>query len=446
MPANPAPTNRPASLSPRDAWAYALLGGPLAMAALPIYVVVPNFYAAAMGLELAVVGTVLMLARLLDAGLDPVFGVWSDRSARLPGGRQRFVRAGLPVLALGMLALFIPPTLEPVPAAAWLAVTVVVAYVGYSLISVSYQAWAAELATDPTVQTRLCALREGCALAGVLVASVLPTALANWWGQREAYGAYACLFALVLLAAGAVTLRGAPRAPAQSATTTTAAGGWRAPLLDPAFRALAAVFVLNGLAVSIPSTLVLFYIADLLQRPDLTGLFLGLYFLAAACGMPAWVALAARLGLRRAWWLGMLLAVAAFAWAVGLGSGEVVPFALVCIASGLALGADLAFPPALLAGVVEARADRDQPGAAGLYFGWWNLLAKLTLALAAGIALPLLGVLGYAPGQQDAQGTAALAAIYALLPCALKVLAALLLTRVHAPSPRVPPETSEVVP
>ena len=424
-------TESPTLISRRGAWAYALLGAPLAMAALPIYIVVPNYYTASVGLDLAVVGAVLMVARLLDAGLDPLLGLWSDRRAARPGGRQRFVLAGLPVLAVGMLALFLPPPLASAGAAGWLAVTVAVTYVGYSLVSVSYQAWAAEIATDPDGQTRLCALREGCALAGVLAASVLPAVWASWWGPRDAYALYAGCFAAFLLVSGIVTLRWAPRVAVQASAPANAEGRWHVPLRDPAFRALALVFVLNGLAVAIPSTLVMFYIADVLQRPELTGMFLGLYFLAAACGMPLWVALAARLGLRRAWWLGMLVAVGAFAWAAGLSGGEAVSFAVVCVASGLALGADLAFPPALLAGVVEARSRRAQAGSAGHYFGWWNLLAKLTLALAAGVALPLLGLLGYAPGARDVVATTALAGVYALLPCALKLLAALLLFRVH---------------
>ena len=51
--------------------AYGALGLPLAMAMLPIYVLVPNFYAADLGLGLALTGSVLFLARLLDTVQDP---------------------------------------------------------------------------------------------------------------------------------------------------------------------------------------------------------------------------------------------------------------------------------------------------------------------------------------------------------------------------------------
>ena len=116
----------------------------------------------------------------------------------------------------------------------------------------------------------------------------------------------------------------------------------------------------------------------------------------------------------------MWLAIAAFVWAAGLGNGDVAAFAVVCVASGLALGADLALPPSLLADVIG----RDgSMRAAGAYFGLWTLATKFNLALAAGIALPLLGALGYAPGTRDAGAMHTLAVVYAGVPCALKLAA-----------------------
>ena len=58
-------------LAPRHWLAYGALGLPLAMAALPVYVHVPRFYAETVGIDLALLGVVLLAARLLDAGLDP---------------------------------------------------------------------------------------------------------------------------------------------------------------------------------------------------------------------------------------------------------------------------------------------------------------------------------------------------------------------------------------
>ena len=98
---------------------------------------------------------------------------------------------------------------------------------------------------------------------------------------------------------------------------------------------------------------------------------------------------------------------------------------VVCALSGVALGTDLALPAALLAGTIAASGDRGR--AEGAYFGWWNFATKLNLALAAGVALPLLGLSGYTPGAQDAAALRTLTVAYCLVPCALKLLAATLL-------------------
>ena len=98
---------------------------------------------------------------------------------------------------------------------------------------------------------------------------------------------------------------------------------------------------------------------------------------------------------------------------------------LVCAASGVALGADLALPGAMLTRVIQKAGLSGQ--AEGAFFGWWNAANKLNLALAAGLALPLLQWLGYAPGRRDPQALQALSLAYCALPCALKLGAAALL-------------------
>ncbi|MBU6465689.1 MAG: MFS transporter, partial [Burkholderiales bacterium] len=167
----------------------------------------------------------------------------------------------------------------------------------------------------------------------------------------------------------------------------------------------------------------LFFEQDVLQVPEMQEpRFLATYFLCAALSMPLWLRAVARFGLAPSWLAGMLLAVAAFAWTALLGTGDATAFLVVCALSGAALGADLALPSALLAGVAAAQSEGSQHE--GAYFGWWNLAAKLNLALAAGLALPLLSALGYAPGARDAAALHTLGFAYALLPCALKLAAA----------------------
>ncbi len=402
--------------------AYGVLGLPLAMAMLPIYVLVPNFYAADLGLGLALTGSVLFLARLLDTVQDPWLGRLIDR--RSPRGWTRLLASSALLLSLAMAALLVPPALDSLALAVWLGASLALAYTLHSLVNITYLAWGARLSDQLDVRTRVAAWREGAGLFGVVLASVLPSALATRYGMAAALSVFAAAFAVLLCAAMVILLCAAPQ-PRRSAQRVPAS--WRQPLRNGAFRRLAGIFFINAVAVAIPATLALFFIADRLQLAQLTGLFLALYFLSGAAGLPLWTRLADRLGKRRSWRIGMLSACAAFVWALLLDPGSAWAYAAVCVLSGLALGADLALPPALLADVIPA-AERD---ATAGYFGLWSLLAKLALAI-AGLALPLLALTGYQPGTPAGWN---LALIYAGLPCLLKLLAARLLTSMPSGEP-----------
>jgi Na+/melibiose symporter-like transporter len=414
--AAPAPTT-PTALDGgwRAGAAYGGLGLPLAFVALPLYVMLPNHYATEFGVPLALLGAVLLGARLFDAVTDPWIGRFVDRWFAHSTARVLLAAAlAAVVAAIGFRALFFPAVEGVTALLWWCAGVLAVTYLAYGVLSVLHQAWGARLGGDAPQRARVVAWREGFALAGVLVASVLP-ALAGM-------GAATIVFA-VALAAGVALLARAPQARVEAGSTATLP--MTLPLADPAFRRLLAIFLVNGIASAVPATLVLFFIRDRLQAPAFEPLFLASYFAAGALSMPLWVRVVRRLGLARAWLAGMLLAVAAFVWAALLGPGDVVGYTAVCIASGLALGADLALPGALLAGVIQ-RAGRSGQ-AEGAYFGWWNFATKLNLALAAGLALPLLQWFGYTPGSRDEAALGALVLAYCALPCALKLAAAALL-------------------
>ncbi len=411
-------TVRPAHIGMSGLLAHAALGLPLAMMALPVYVLVPRFYADETGLALATIGALLLGTRLLDACADPLLGAWVDAHRRI-GSYVRPILIACAPLAIGFALLFSPPAdWTPHATALWLALTLTASYLGYSLASIAYQSWGSELARDDAGRTRITAAREGAGLIGVVLAAALPQAL----GIPSLIVLFLVTLALALL----FLLRRSPR-PAPHAGTRGAHGlaGIAVPLGSPRFRWLLAVFVGNGIAAAIPATLVLFFIADRLQLEHHSGLFLALYFVAGAASMPLWVRAAARFGLHAAWLGGMVAAVAAFVWAYALASGDLAAYAAICALSGAALGADLALPPALLARVIDANGHRG--AREGAYFGLWNFVNKLNLALAAGLALPLLGAIGYAPGSRDPDALHALSLTYAVVPCLLKLAAAALL-------------------
>ena len=411
---------------PSEGWRYGLLGLPLAFVALPLYVLLPHHYATVLGVPLALLGGVLLAARLLDAFVDPLIGRWVDRLFDRDARHVlRWGAVAALVLALGFALLFFPPVREVGALLAWAAATLTLTYLAFSTVTVAHQSWGARLGGDEAQRARIVGWREGLGVAGVLVASVAPTAV----GLPATTALFACL-----LAAGWIAWRRSPL-PATAPGPAPQSDPWL-PLRRRAYRRLLAIFMLNGTASAVPATLVLFFIQDRLEAPrSWEPAFLGLYFLCAAASLPLWLALVRRAGLARSWLAGMALAISSFIWTLTLGAGDGAAFLFVCAASGLALGADLALPGALLAGLIQEAGDRGRHE--GAYFGWWNFATKLNLALAAGLALPLLELAGYTPGTRAAGALDALSFAYGLLPCLLKLLAAagLYLAFIRTPGP-----------
>lgn len=380
----------------------------------------PAAYAIDLGLGLAAVGAVLMTVRALDVATDPVLGWLSDRTVTRLGRRIPWLLVGAPLLLFAVWRLFAPPAGAGL---AHLALWSALAYLAWTAITLPYQALGAELADDYLERARLAAAREGAVLIGTLLAVVVAGAVqARGGGAPAALEALSAALLLTLPAAigiAAWRLREPVAPPAPSL-------GWRAAAAlvagNAPFRRLLGAWLLNGMANALPATLVLLYVEHVLGLTAWTGLFLAAYFLAGVAALPLWLALARRVGKHRAWALSMAWACVAFAAVPALGRGDLVPFLVVCLLSGASLGADNALPAAIQADVIDQDTAAGGGGRAGLYFGLWGMATKLALALAVGVAFPLLALVGFDPaaGAGDAR---ALTWLYAALPIALKLCA-----------------------
>ena len=406
---------------------YGLLGLPLAMAALPVYVQIPAYYTTQLGLPLASTGLVLFFARLVDTVQDPLLGRMIDRRQQRIG--SWLIIAAL-LLAMAFYGLWLPPVgnaaqgSSPALLLTWMGVMLVLAYTAHSMINIAYLSWGARLTDSagsnmaPSQSSLLgaAAWREGLGLFGVILASLIPSFI--MLGSPEQIQARLMIYVLGyagLLAMGVAALLLA--APKWRQNSEDKVPSLREALSNTQFRRLLPAYFLNSLSVSVPATLALFFINDRIEAQHMTGYFLASYFLAGAVGLPVWMVIARRIGTIAAWRSGMLLAIISFIGAAFLGSGDVTAYLIVCIASGLALGADLALPPVLLAEIIP----KDQAPAS--YYGVWTLLGKLALAL-SGLALPLLSLLSYQPGQPGGSSeTTGLVLMYAALPCLLKLCA-----------------------
>jgi Na+/melibiose symporter-like transporter len=202
--------------------------------------------------------------------------------------------------------------------------------------------------------------------------------------------------------------------------------GWFSEIIRnrPFVRLLSAWFV-NGLANGLPAVLFPLYLEHALEAgPAARGVLILTYFLSGVAAIPLWLYLSRRWGKHRVWCGAMALACAAFIWVPLLPPGAVELFFCVCVLTGMALGADLALPPAMQADVIDLDSLRTGKSRAGLFFAVWSMATKMALACAVGFAFPVLDLLGFRPGEANEPTViVALAVIYAGIPTVLKLIA-----------------------
>jgi Na+/melibiose symporter-like transporter len=406
--------------------AYALPALALAMPTLPVYVYLPTFYAQTLGLGLAATGAALMVARILDVVTDPLIGIASDRVRWRWGRRKPWILVGSLVAAVAMLQLFQPPS----TVSAWhLTLWAILLYLGWTLIAVPYSAWGAELSSDYHERSRITGTREAAMIIGVILAGSLPAAAAiSGAEEREGLAAVAWLAIIVGGPAIAWMLWRVPEAPIPKTKPEPAVRlrGWFSEIIRnrPFVRLLSAWFV-NGLANGLPAVLFPLYLEYALEAgPAARGVLILTYFLSGVAAIPLWLYLSRRWGKHRVWCGAMGLACAAFIWVPFLPPGAVELFFCVCVVTGMALGADLALPPAMQADVIDLDSLRTGKSRAGLFFAVWSMATKMALACAVGFAFPVLDLLGFRPGEANEPTVIiALAVIYAGIPTVLKIIA-----------------------
>jgi GPH family glycoside/pentoside/hexuronide:cation symporter len=418
--------------------AYSTLQLPLAMAALPVVLNVSHFYGEVLKLSLQIMGPIFIFARVVDAIQDPVIGLISDRFTRRGRrGRLAFVALMIPVLIAGFYMLFDPPDAwfgNQTMMAVWLIMALLLVHLGYSGVSISYHAHGAELTDDYNERTKVTVGREVFGLIGMTVAVVLPTVLTdpkNGLGETDGYMALGLIFLPIVLLFCLPTLfwAGPSVHPPVVHAERNPFIAFFAPLKNRLFRRLLLVFVVNGAALGVAVTVMLFYVDHVLAGDNTkrdAGIILLTYFIAGAASVPLWLMLSKRTSKAAAWFVGMIMTAIAMSCAIFIGPGDFYWFLAISVITGLGIGADYGLPPSILADVINSSEGGDTKGKTGTYFGLWALATKLATAIGAAGSLPVAAMLGFNPAK-GLYDTTALIIVYIVLPVVIKVIAALLI-------------------
>ncbi len=402
---------------------YGSLGFALAFVGLPLYLYIPKYYAEELGVSLQTIGILIIFSRLIDTVQDPVIGYYCDKLKYKQTTR-------LSIMAIS--ALFLIPffyfLLHPATTdyrASWFFVTLTLCYTAYSFVTINYFSTAAELTKAYIPQTKLTTSREGFGLLGVALASALPSFLNMYYSPQTTYLLWFLIFSATCGVAFALLWKNVPfHSSAKNGKPQSIQFHFSTLAKNKKATLLTFIYFINSISAGIPAALVLFYIDEVIGTPHLAGYFLMFYFLGAVAAMPFWPKLTTLWGKKRLWLASMLLTVCVFLWSGFLGKGDVIPYFVVCLTSGIFLGVDLSTPPSMLADTLIEEQEK------GLFFGLWTMVSKMSLALASGFSLILISSLGYeSNGELEMGKETAVAISYGFFPCLFRLLAMVLLFR-----------------
>lgn len=416
-------------LSKTQLAAYGFPGLPLAVVTLPVFIFVPTYYAVDLGLGFAEVGVILFFMRLWDVVTDPLIGYLSDKTGIKLGRRRSWMILGTPIVIAAAVLLLMPGS-----SASLLQLTLASAalYLGWTMVMLPYTAWGSELSIDYQERSRITSSREGFALIGTLVALTIPAVigLTDMAGGLKGITIFLAIALPVAVLASATLLPDTPAPLTTSSPTNGLAANWRQIADNGPFRRLLAAWFLNGLANGLPATLFILFVETRIGEPDKSGLLLLAYFLSAVVGLPFWLLIARRFDKHRTWCAAMVWACIWFSVTPFLQPGDVNIYLMVCVATGLALGADLALPPSIQADVIDLDRAENGTDRAGAFFALWGMATKVALAAAVGLAFPVLGLSAFGAGDGGTiENGMVLALLYGALPIPLKLAAIVLVWR-----------------
>ncbi len=246
------------------------------------------FYTDVMGLAAGAVGTMMLVTKLADAVADPFMGAIADRT-RTRWGRFRpyLLFAAVPLAITGVLTWTVPD-LDGGGRLLWAYATFTLMMFVYTVLSMPYSALSGVMTADSQQRTTLISFRFIAAFAGTTLVNWLTLDLVRWLGRGDEQLGWQLTMALYGVVAIATFVavfantRERIEPPPQQRSTM------RQDVLD--LLGNKPWLVLFVLALVIMVTIVMrsgslvYYLKYYVDRPELTGLFLGSYSVALAVG------------------------------------------------------------------------------------------------------------------------------------------------------------------
>ncbi len=390
------------------------------MMGLAVYVHLAKFYTDIALLSPALVGLAVMLGRVSDAFLDPAMGFVSDSTRSRWGRRRPYLLASALPAALCFYLLWAPPaTLGTGALFAYFTATYMLLFVFWTVGTIPYASWGAEISLDYHERTRLIAVRELFSVTGIVLGTLgPPIALRLSPHPRAAFAGMALVFAAVgsaTILIPAITIR--EREEFQGRHPLPPWEGLQTTMRNRSFRTLLGTYFFTSVAGAVPAPLIPYMADYVLKTPRLLPAYILVYLLLGIVSLPLWVRLSHRLGKKDAWSISLVIAVVVSSAMFSLGPGRSTLFFVLLACGGVSLGGSLALPASMQADVIDQDELETGKRREGSYFGLWAWVTKASAAITLFIALQILGWAGYVPNvEQTPQVVFTMRLLYSVFP------------------------------
>ncbi len=372
--------------------AFAAPAGSVGAIFIPMSLFLPPLYSE-LGIGLATVGMIFLIAKVWDGVTDPVLGILADRHGTRFGRRRPWIIASVPILAVSIHRLFIPP---PDPGAVYLLVWLLVLYIGWTMLTISHVAWASELTEDYHERSRVMGGLQMLTLLGGLSVLVfaatletgdVPGALADRVGKLGIF----ILVPLPVLVAIAVTSTSEAAQPPGPRPRL----GLRALLGHGSLLRLIAADLLIGIQIGTTTALHVFFVSQVLEMPDVASVYFVIMLVSGLLCIPVWVKLSYRIGKHRTLCAGALVGCLAAVAVSVLPAGQFGLGVAAFVTVGLYTGARELLVRSIMADVVLEDSVREGTERAATFFAMLTFTAKLGVALAVGMTFVILSIIGF---------------------------------------------------
>jgi GPH family glycoside/pentoside/hexuronide:cation symporter len=413
-------------------WGLGSLG--LAVILNTLNVLLLAYLTLVVGIEPALAGSLVLLAKLYDVVTDLPMGWVTDRTHTRWGARRPYLFLAAIVTPLALIMLFMPPMGDKIT---YVIAALVFYATGYTLFNVPYLSMPAEMSPDTHLRTRMVAWRSlfiaGGTLFGVAIA---PFMIGQLGGGAQAYEILGKVMAVVVafafLACVFLTGPGTVTAPPQASIPV--GRQLRTIAANPHFRTLLLIKVTHLLAMSIGAgASVFFYRFALGYDLRTLGLYGAVTTLVWALAMPVWTRIARNRGKRFGYFIATLAySIMTFSWWFAQPNEPLTLLLGRGVLFGLIAGGMLLMGNAMLQDVMDEDYRRTGERKNGMFAGSYSLIEKVTSGIGAQILGLVLSYTGFVRGAET-QTESAVTGIYfvnALIPGML-MLGSLLVIRAY---------------